>query len=118
MNNNINNLRFNAVSFSGRGEKSEAEETPLNCDCLECKETEANAADALDAVGRAQVKGAYKFDPENIKNDLEEFDKGYTQALLDIFRQGVYNELVNNGEDPDAAWEKADIAARCFDYNR
>lgn len=113
MNNNINNLRFNTVNFGSKGEKTEAEENISCCDCPECKGTEASADMALDAIGRAQVKGPYVFNPENVKNDVKEFQEAFfnaeTEYEITELASDYYAELIGNGVEPTVAQEKAQL---------
>lgn len=113
-------MGFNPVNF---GKKNDIAEKTLQetfeCDCPECRQTDAEAATALDALGRAQVNGIkpYVFNPKNVAKDLEEFGSMIDECMVIAFREGYYKSLINEGEDPDLAWKKADVAAHCFNPN-
>lgn len=74
MSNNINNLGFNAVNFSS---KNKLEKEAPKCECLECKQAEGSAMEALESAGRAQLafKGTYEFDAKKVEADVMEFQR-------------------------------------------
>jgi len=96
MSNNINNLNgFNAINFSGKSEKKP--EAP-KCDCPDCREAEGSSLEALAASGQAQVKGPYKFNPDDVKADVREFELLAAQAqdeALDIAFKGLNDFALN-----------------------
>jgi len=118
MTNNINNLGFNAINFNGKGEKPKNDAPPV-CDCHECREIDAEAASALDAMGRAQVGKPYKFDPKNVEDDVKEFEEEYYNAKIQCDLRDVVGEyeqaLIDAGVEPTSAYEKAEIFRACLE---
>lgn len=93
MSNNINNLGFNAVNFSG---KSKIEKEAPKCEGPECKQAEGSAMQALESAGRAQLafQGAYEFDANNVRSDVKEFE-AYISGTADAVLDATFRNLNN-----------------------